>query len=475
MPERNLQSLASPDMEKRSSTPSPTRLGRAFAGYRQQRARRRDYEFLPATLEVLERPPAPFSRAMLLCIVLFAAVAIAWATLARMDIVVTATGVVIPKGKVKIVQPLEPGIVTAIHVRDGQTVKAGDALISMDKADGLADINTLAKDLAKVELAILRLEAELQHNAGIFAPPPGADPETVLLNKRLLDQSMAAQAEKLATLATDIKRCSAEYETIQVSVRRLSESLPLTADLYEKKETLAEKQLISRAELLQARIELNDARHNLQASESQLQEVAARLTRTREERDLAATEYKRDLLRQLTEAKSNRENLTHQLTKAENRQTHFELKAPAGGIVQQLAIHTVGGVVTAAQPLLIIVPTDGGLEIEAKVLNKDIGFVTPDQEVSVKVAAYPFTQYGDLGGRIDWVARDAVIDQQLGPNYPIRVAVDTYNLPNIVGGRQGVITPGMTVTADVKVGRRRVIEYFLGPIMRYKDQSLREI
>ena len=197
--------------------------------------------------------------------------------------------------------------------------------------------------------------------------------------------------------------------------------------------------------------------------------------RAREEKDLAESEYSRDLLRQLTEAENNTENLLHQLAKAENRRMHFDLKAPADGIVQQLAIHTIGGVVTAAQPLMIIVPTDGGLEIEAKVLNKDIGFIASEQEVSVKVAAYPFTQYGDLMGKIEWVASDAVIDQELGPNYPIRVSVGGYRLPHIVNGRQGVISPGMTVTADVKVGKRRVIEYFLGPIMRYKDQSLREI
>jgi hemolysin D len=450
-------------------------IGRILAGYRRQQENRRDYEFLPATLEVLERPPAPFSRAMLLLIVMFASVATLWACVARMDIVVSATGVVIPKGKVKIVQPLEPGIVTAIHVRDGQTVKAGDALVAMDKADGLADINTLRKDLAQAELAILRLNAELQHDASLFAPPPGADAELVRLSKRLLDQSIAAHGEKISTLAAEIQRCSAECDTIRVNVKKLTESLPLTLDLYEKKKNLAEKQLISQAELVQAKIEANDARHNLQAMESQSQEAAARLARSREDKDLAAKEYKRDLLRQLTEANNNRENLSHQLTKAENRQTHFDLKAPADGIVQQLAVHTIGGVVTAAQPLMIIVPTDGGLEIEAKVLNKDIGFVSQAQEVSVKVAAYPNTQYGDLKGRIEWVASDAVIDQQLGPNYPIRVAVDNYRLPNIVNGRQGVISPGMTVTADVKVGRRRVIEYFLGPIMRYKDQSLREM
>jgi hemolysin D len=297
----------------------------------------------------------------------------------------------------------------------------------------------------------------------------------VQLNKRLLDQSLAARQEKTTTLNIEIERCSAEHRTILANARRLTESLPLTRDLFEKKKILAEKNLISRAELLQAQIEMNDAHHNLQAAESQLQEAAARLERSREEKDLAQTEYRRDLLRQLTEATNSKENLTHQLAKAENRQTHFDLKAPADGIVQQLSINTIGGVVTAAQPLMIIVPTDGGLEIEAKVLNKDIGFVAQDQEVSVKVTAYPFTQYGDLAGKIEWVARDAVVDKDLGPNYPIRVSIAHYNLPNIVGGRQGVITPGMTVAADIKVGNRRVIEYFLGPIMRYKDQSLREM
>lgn len=452
-----------------------TSLAKAVAGYRKHREMRRDYEFMPATLEVLDRPPAPFARAMLVFIVVFAAAAIGWASFARMDIVVNGMGVVIPRGKVKIVQPLEPGIVTAIHVRDGQMVKAGEPLISMDQADGLADIGTLRKELAKAELNNLRLNAELQHDAALFAPPPEADAETVRLYKRLLEQSMAAQKEKRATLAMEIERCSAEYETIRTNVRRLTESLPISRDLYEKKKTLAERKLISNAELLQAQIEIGDSGHNLQATKSQLQEVEARLSRAREEKDLAESEYRRDLLRQLTEAENDKENLVHQLAKAENRQTRFDLKAPADGIVQQLAINTVGGVVTAAQPLMIIVPTEGGLEIEAKVLNKDIGFIAPEQEVSVKVAAYPFTQYGDLAGKIDWVASDAVIDRELGPNYPIRVSVDGYKLPNIVNGRQGAITPGMTVTADIKVGKRRVIEYFLGPIMRYKDQSLREI
>ena len=454
---------------------SMTPMAEAISRYKKSNETRRDAEFMPATLEVLEQPPAPFSRAMLIFIVVFATFVLGWASFARMDIVVNAMGVVIPRGKVKIVQPLESGIVTAIHVRDGQIVKKGDALVSMDNTDSLADISTLQKEHAKAELTILRLDAQLQNNSALFVPPPEADEQTVLLQRRLLGQSIAAHKERQVALEIDIERCVAERESIQANLRRLTESLPLSRELYDKKSILAERKLISNAELLQAQIDINDVQHNLLTARSRLQEVDARLLRAKEDKRLVATEYRRDLLNELSEARNTRESLGHQLGKAENKQTHFELRAPADGIVQQLAINTVGGVVTAAQPLMVIVPMEGGLEIEAKVLNKDIGFVAEQQDVSVKVAAYPFTRYGDLRGNIEWVARDAVVDQEMGPSYPIRVSVQGYVLPNVINGRQGVITPGMTVSADVKVGERRMIEYFLGPILRYKDQSLREI
>ena len=450
-------------------------LRQVIEAYRLRREQRLDYEFLPATLEVLDRPPTPYSRCVLLLIVILATVAFLWATFARMDIVVSGTGVVVPKGKVKVVQPLEPGIVTAIHVRDGQLVQKGEPLIAMDNTDSLADINTVRKDLAAIMLTIRRLEAELQGNAALLSAEPDTDEQNLSLHRELLEKSLLTQEERLETLEREIDRCMAERSSLQTNLARLTESLPLSEELFRKKSALAEKKLISKADLLQARIEMSDLRHNLMTAESSLTEVDARLARAREEKDLAISEYHRDLLRQLTEGRREKARLVHQLAKAENQQTHFNLKAPIDGIVQQLAVNTVGGVVTAAQPLMVIVPTDCDLEVEAKVLDKDIGFISQEQEVSVKVTAYPYTRHGDIQGTIEWVARDAVVDEKIGPSYPIRVAVSTYELPNVIHGRRGTITPGMTVTTDIKVGRRRVIEYFLGPIMRYKDESLREM
>ncbi len=468
-----------PSQDKFDVKKPPEKLSGILHGkvsdYKKSREAKFDFEFMPSTIEVLERPPAPFARFMLIFIVLLAAFIIGWASFAKMDIVVSGMGVVTPKGRVKVVQPLESGIVTAIHVRDGQVVKKGEPLITMDNTDSLADINTVQKELAATELAIMRLDAELQGDSSLFKPGDDKDSATIRLHQRLLEKSIGAQEEKLVTLDREIERCHAERASIQANLERLTTSLPLSKELFSKKKVMAKKKLISNAELLQAKIEMNDLEHNLITAESSITEVEARLARAWEERELASSEYQRDILRQLTDARAEKEQLQHQLTKAENQKTHLELKAPIDGTVQQLAVNTVGGVVTAAQSLMVIVPTDCDLEIDAKILDKDIGFIMEEQEVSVKVNAYPYTRHGDIAGHIEWVARDAVVDEQLGPSYPIRVAVSDYKLPNMINGRQGVITPGMTVTTDVKVGRRRVIEYFLGPILRYKDESLREI
>lgn len=442
---------------------------------RQQRAERREYEFMPAAIEVLERPPAPFSRVLLWLIVLLAAIALLWACLARMDIIVNAHGVVVPKGRVKVIQPLESGIVTAIHVRDGQQVQKGDLLVSMDATDSLTEINTLEKELLIIHLTIGRLEAQLHDDPTRFIAPEGADSQDVHLYRRLLHQSLRARQERREAMGMEISRSDAELKSITSNVKRLQDALPIAGKLHAKKKKLSQKGLIPKAEFLKAQMEMNDTRQNLVTEKSRLNEVRASLAKAREENELVEVEYRRELLAQLTEARGRQENLQQQLARAENRQAHSELRSPAYGIVQQLSINTVGGVVTTAQPLMVIVPLDSGLEIEAKVLDRDIGLLASDQQVSVKVTAYPFMRYGDLEGSIEWVAGDAVMDEQLGPCYPIRVAVLDHTLPNLVNGRTGTIAPGMTVTADVKVGTRRVIHYFIGPIMRYRDTSLREM
>ncbi len=443
--------------------------------YREQNRLRREYEFMPAAIEVLASPPAPLSRVVVLVIGALALFFLAWACLARMDIVVSGTGMVVPRGKVKVVQPLETGIVTAIVVGEGQQVRKGDLLVRMDTTGPGADLERLRRELSITRLTVSRLEAQLAGDPGRFTSARDDDPAEVELQRNLLVQSLGTRREKRRAMEQNISRAEAELASTQARVTWLEKSLPLAEKLYAKKRAMARKQMMASGQFLQARMEINESRQNLELARTRLREQELGLAAAREEMQLEESEYRQNLLEELTEMRKRQEGLVQQLAKARNRMRNRELRAPVNGIVQQLAVNTVGGVVTAAQPLMTIVPTDAGLEIEARILNKDIGFIRPGQQVSVKVAAYPFTRHGDLVGTIEWVGRDAVMDKQLGPVYPVRITVASYRLPNRVNGQRGVILPGMTVTTDIKVGKRRVIHYFLGPILRYRDRSLREL
>ena len=372
-------------------------------------------------------------------------------------------------------QPLDPGIITEIAVTDGQFVKRGELLVKMDSTESSADLKNLQRELTLTKLTMSRLAAQLAGDPSHFIPPKEADEQEVSLQRQLLAQSLAAHQEKMQSLGHGVKRAEAELRSAKNRISWLEESLPLAERLYEKKRSMAEKEMLASGRYLQAQMEINDVRKNLAIENSRMKELELSLSLKKDEEQLQQSEYRRELLKELTEADKKREGLVQHLAKANNRFVNRELRSPADGIVQQLAISTIGGVVTAAQPLMTIVPVDSGLEVEAKILNKDIGFVAKGMLTSVKVAAYPFTRHGDLEGRIEWVGGDAVMDEQLGPVYPVRIEVDSYQLPNSINGKRGQILPGMTVTTDIKVGTRRVIHNFLGPILRYKDQSLREL
>lgn len=431
-------------------------------------------DFSPVALEVLDQPPAPFARAALLLILLLALILLVWSALAKVDIVVSATGVVVPRGKVKVIQPMEGGRVTAIHVRDGQQVRRDEVLVTMDSTESQADLTTIRQELESAALSAMRLRAQLSGDESLFQPGPESRAAEVKLQRDLLRESLLTEKARQAAMANELSRNQAERESLMASVEKQERALPLLKKMHEKKRHMLRKGLIPEIEYIQAQMAFDDASGNLEAEKGRLRAAEAQLAKAMQESQLEEREKKRDLLAELSEALNRRDTLTQELAKAANKQEYSELRAPIDGFVQQLAIHTIGGVVTPAQTLMVIVPLDDGLEVEAKVLNKDIGLIAGGQQVSVKVTAYPYTRYGDIAGGIEWVAQDAVMDEQLGPIYPVRISLQSTRLPRLVDRREGLLSPGMTVTTDIKVGKRRVIEFFLTPILRYTKESFRE-
>ena len=435
--------------------------------------KRQELEFLPAVLEVVDSPPSPLGRWILFTIMTFFVIAVIWSIVGKVDIIATAQGKIIPSGNVKIIQPLETGIVRTIHVRDGQTVKAGDVLVELNPTGAAADENRLGRELATAQVSIARLEALLFDNPlDVFFPPENAPEDLVARNRRHLESALAERNARLDAIDNEVLQRRAEMRTTQVEMRRLKMILPNVRERVEKRRELLEKGYTARLDFLELEQELIDTEQQLLSSDSKLNELAASLRATTSRRDQLIAEDRRTIQDQLADITARADSLEQELIKAKDRNRQQNLTAPVDGVVQQLAIHTEGGVVTPAQELMTIVPAGDSIEIEAMVMNKDIGFVHDGQAAEIKVESFPFTKYGTLHGDVKTVSRDAVLDENQGWIYPARFNLKTTEI--LVGDKYVTLSPGMSVTVEIKTGKRRMIQYLLAPLQEYQSESLKE-
>jgi hemolysin D len=300
-------------------------------------------------------------------------------------------------------------------------------------------------------------------------------PAEIATNQQAMLQSKAAeQRAKLAALDADIGKRSADTDAIGSTLEQLRNSLPLIQQKHVMRQDLAKTGHVAKTAVIETQLELMGAEKELAVQGNRLKESQASHRAALEQRTQATAEFRARVSTELVDAMKKRDATRQELVKANQRWELQTLHAPIDGIVQQLAVTTVGGVVTAAQPLLTIVPENTPLELEAQVLNRDIGHVKLGQRVINKVETYDFTRYGYIEGEVQWVGTDAVQDPKLGLVYPIRVKLAHMQTPNQVNGNSGLVAAGMNVTADIRTDERRLIEYLVAPMLRYKQEALRE-
>lgn len=431
--------------------------------------------FLPAHLELQETPAHPAPMWTMRVIVSLFACALLWAILGKLDIVASANGKVVPNDRVKMVQPLEPGIVRAIRVQDGQYVAAGKILVELDTVAIDADLAKSRDALLTARLGAARAEALLQSlQAGReIALVPPADVPAVLLARE--EQLAAAQLlehrGKQAGLSAELAKRNAELATTRELVAKLEQKLPIVRSRAEEYKRLLEEKFVSRHSWLDQEKERINVERDLAAQHSRIAEYSAAVQAQERQMQNLTSEFRRQQLDLLNQARQQARQFDEDLTKASQRKKQAELTAPVSGVVQQLAIHTVGGVVTAAQPLMVIVPEDT-LEIDAAVENRDIGFVKPGQIATIKVETFPYTRYGYLHGRVVALSGDAIADEKKGLIYHARIRLDSDQL--LVDGKWIRLSPGMAVTAEIKTGRRRMIDYILSPLSENTSEAFRE-
>jgi hemolysin D len=459
-----------------------------------ERREKDEIAFLPAALEIVEMPPSPIGRAIGATLIALFCLALIWASVGHVDIVASASGKIVPSGRVKLIQPFETGVVRAIHIRDGQSVKAGDVLIELDPTMTAAEQGHIRSDLIAAQLDIARLRAALSDNPeGMFQPPTGASPALVNMQRKFLAQQIDEHRAKLAALDRQRAQKEAERATIAATIAKLDASGPLIQQRVDIRKYLADKELGSKLTYLEIQQLLTENEKDLMVQKSRVQEADAAIAAITESRAQADAEFHRTLFGELAEAERKAGGLADDLAKAEQRTKLQLLTAPVDGVVQQLSVHTVGGVVTPAQQLAVVVPADAVLEVEAMVSNRDIGFVHPGDDAQIKIDTFNFTRYGLLHGRVVSVSPDAIVrenpqdrnnDRPKGAEgdssepkgqefvYSARVSLDRTQIQ--VDGGVANLSPGMAVTVEIKTGSRAVISYLLSPLLRYQHESMHE-
>ncbi|WP_244936276.1 HlyD family type I secretion periplasmic adaptor subunit [Methylobacterium currus] len=478
----------------RRTPPPPARFSPRGLSERVRRLAddRSDQEFLPAHLEILDTPPSPYAVVFTWVMCLMFGAALVWSIFAQIDIHAVATARIQPSGRSKVVQPFDTGKVQTIAVENGSRVQAGDVLLTLEPTEAEADLSSRQGDLAALEAQIARrratIEAVEKNQSAARVDFPGAVPPAIRARE---EGAMLAEIGQYVTTREAFEAQLAEKVATQerfsasIAARlRLQAVLKERADM---RETLVAKAAGTRAAVIDAVQQVEQVAADLAYDRGQLTEAKAAATSLQRRITQLTSETVARQYQALTEAAQKRDALVQDVVKATLKRERTQLKAPISGTVQQLAVTTLGQVVTAGQPLMVVVPTDGPIEVEAQVQNKDIGFVLPDQEAVVKIDAFPFTRYGSIDGKVVRVSRDAVDDREAGGGsdalsvarsqgvnpvtgmpktqnliFPVTVALARTTI--MADGKEVALTPGMTATVEIRTGRRRVIDYLLSPV-----------
>lgn len=441
--------------------------------------------FLPAALEIQETPPLPLARYIGWTIMAFFVIGAAWASVGEVDIVAVAHGKVVPSGRVKVIQPLESGVVKRILVDEGQRVRAGDVLIELDNTATGADTARLEAQKRALELDRARITALLTALSDteqseqpsrmidlIAGGIEGADAMQLRRQGERAAQQLAEVRARLASISERISQRTAERSAIGDRIEQLERTLPLVTERAEALKNLLESNLGSRVQWMEAEEARITQAKQLDIERRNRDAIDAAIRALNEERAADANRITAAFTAELSDTEVRLASLSEEIVKARRRTDFRQLRAPVNGVIKQLAIHTVGGVVTPAQRLMEIVPEGTPLEVEAFFRNRDIGFVETGQQTEVKVEAFPFTRYGTINGHIETLSEDAVQDETIGLAYTAKVLLEKSTLN--VDGKTVTLSPGMAVTVEAKTGKRRLIEFLLSPLLRFSQESARE-
>lgn len=432
-----------------------------------------EQQFMPAVLEITQTPPSPIGRTISFTIMAVFAVIILLACFTQIDIVAIGSGKIISSGKIKLIQPLKSGVVEEIYVKDGTLVKKGDILVKLSFEEAQNNRQRSEQELLIARMDKARYSALISINPmENFMLPKDAPIDLALKTRNLFENDLDKLKADTEVLDGQINEMDAQIRVLQAEIHKVVRAIPNLKETVQIKKTLLEEQLVSKIQYLDLERLLIEYQETLKVNRQRLNEALEKKHTLIAQRQQIKINFKNEMAYKLLEAVNRESILVKELENARWVEGLSLIRAPENGVIQEMEIHTLGGVVTPAQTLMKLAPENAELQVEATLLNKDIGFVEIGQKASIKIDSFPYTKYGFINGKILFISKDALIDEELGPVYQMRLTMEKDAIN--VHGKDVKLSPGMTVVAEIKTGKRRVIEYILAPFIKYKSESMRE-
>lgn len=433
--------------------------------------------FLPAALSLQETPVHPAPRRLAWGLMILFVLALLWAILGQVDIVAVAPGRIIASDRTKLIQPLEASVVRRVLVKDGDRVQAGQVLVELDPTMATADKTSVQEQLRTQASEVMRTAALLQslsHPSLLTPVLRGLDADLIKdpATQAQLHSEWQDISARLAKFDAEAGRRQMEIATVRETIAKLEATVPMAQTREADFKKLVDQGYISGHATQDKTRERVELERDLATQRARLAEVKS----TARETEQAKASYRAETLRALSDrraqAATRHSQLESEHTKARQRERQTQLSAPVAGVIQQLAVHSVGGVVTPAQPLMIVVPDSATVTAEVSIANQDIGFVNAGQMAEVKLETFAYTRYGTVPARVDVVTADAVTDDKKGSYYPATLTLSQRDM--LIDGKRVPLSPGMNIIAEIKTGQRRIIEFLLSPVQRAGSESLRE-
>lgn len=407
------------------------------------------HEFLPIIAEIEEEPVNPLGRTMFWIIITLIVFTTLWLVFGKADVVVSARGKIIPDGEIKIIQPLDTGVIKKILVKEGDFVKKGQTLMEIDPSTTEPQLESSKANLEYINLERRRLRATANGRSFGNTSSDIAETQKGLYQSSMSDLSNQLQAKRM------------EMRGIDEEISNYRKQLSINSD--------KEKRMNSVSDII-AKNDLEKVKSENAEYRSKIRELTHQKSKVQEEAAYIRSNFKTQNYNDLADRDKKATELAANIKEIEFKNKQQNIVAPVDGYVNTLFIHTVGGVVTPAEKLLSVVPVGAPLIIKATVMNKDIGFIREKMPVLIKIDTFDFQKYGMINGEVKKISKDSVDDQKLGPVYA--VYIKPLNKTLMVEGRETPIAVGMSLTAEIKVYKRRIIEFFIYPMIKYWDQAI---